>query len=140
MHNTQVLAYSERHKNGNNAISANRKEDTMAKFNKSNTATVETIAEQDATLTALATVASAADVTEQKDDSNEIVMVTLNSAHKTPTAIIAKKGSTDSVDGKERWFAKKDLKSFSLVNGKWQISAPKRYFSNKLVAYTEASE
>ena len=50
--------------------------------------------------------------TAQQDDANEIVTVTLSNAHKTNTAIILKKGATDSVDGKERWFAKKDIKSF----------------------------
>ncbi len=94
------------------------------------------IAAQDETLTAIA----AQDSAEQKDDDNEIVTVTLSNAHKTPTAIILKKGANDSVDGKERWFAKKDLKGFKLENGKWQVSAPKRYFQNKLIAFTEASE
>jgi S-adenosylhomocysteine hydrolase len=90
---------------------------------------------QDETLNAIA----AQDMQAPKDDDNEIVTVTLTNAHKTPTAIILKKGANDSVDGKERWFAKKDLKAFKLEDGKWQVSAPKRYFQNKLVAFTEAS-
>src|SRR5579859_21173 len=97
---------------------------------------VATVAEQDETLNAIASAASV----EAKDDDNEVVTVVLATSHKTPTAIIADKGSVDTVEGKERWFAKKDLKSFKLVDGKWHVSAPKRYFYNKLIAFTEASK
>ena len=109
----------------------------MAKIAKTANVEVATIAQQDETLE---NIAAAAPAEQPKDDDNEVITVVLANAHKTPTAIIAKKGSTDSVDGKERWFAKKDLNAFKLVDGKWHVSAKRRYFTGKLIAYTEQSE
>ena len=100
-------------------------------------ANVPSVAEQDATLTAIASAAPEAPKVE--DDDNSLVTVILSNAHKTPTAVILRKGASDSVDGKERWFAKKDLSAFQLKDGKWHVTAKRRYFIGKLTAYTEAT-